>query len=214
MTTAVVSPIKGFRPFRCEENVASRHGVSPRLGNTHAMESITVQFNLAEENAVTQLSLLESALEKEPKLLKLQLIGPSVMASDKALLLYDALMHRSPTTRLITHARSCLLDATVLLWLAGDERRIRETTWIQMDSLERLLDTEPWKNPEAARRRSINKFITEPAWVTDYRTAARILNEYLPLEEVADRPLYKMELEEMGLLLSNEDLYHLEKHSA
>jgi len=164
------------------------------------MESITVQFNLAEENAVIQLSHLESAIEREPSLINLQLIGPSVMASDKALLLYDALMQRSPKTRLITYARSCLLDASVLLWLAGDERRIRETTWIQMDSLERLLDTEPWKSPEAARRRSISKFVTEPAWVTDYRTASRILNEYLPLEEVADRPIYKAELDEMGLL--------------
>lgn len=173
------------------------------------MESITVQLNLAEENALTQLSLLESALEKDPSIFNLQLIGPSVMASDKALMLYDALMQRSPKTRLITYARSCLLDAAVLLWLAGNERKIRETAWIQMDSLERLLDTEPWKNPEVSRRRSINKFLTEPAWVTDYRTAARILNEYLPLEEIADRPIYKQELVEMGLLTSSEEERHL-----
>lgn len=169
------------------------------------MKTIAVQFNLAEENVVTQLSLLENAVLQVPSELELQLIGPSVMASDRALLLYESLMQRSPATRLITYARSCLLDATVLLWLAGDERRIRETTWIQMDSLERLLDTEPWKNPEATRRRSISKFVTEPAWVTDYRTVARILNEYLPLEEVADRPLYHEELMELGLLTSCEE---------
>jgi hypothetical protein len=175
------------------------------------METITVQLNLAEENIVTQLSLLESALEKEPLFFNLQLIGPAVMASDKALLLYDALMQRSPRTRLITYARSCLLDATVLLWLAGDERKIRETAWIQMDSLERLLDTEPWKNPEVARRRSISKFVTEPAWVTDYRTAARLLNEYLPLEEVADRPIFRAELAELGLLATADEEIHLTK---
>jgi len=169
---------------------------------------MTVQLNLAEENAVTQLSLLESAIEKEVPIFTLELIGPSVMASDKALLLYDALMQRNPKTRLITYARSCLLDATVLLWLAGDERRIRETTWVQMDSLERLLDTQPWKNPEVARRKN-SKFVTEPAWVTDYRTAAQLLNEYLPLEEVADRPIYKEELEEMGLLTSSEEERYL-----
>lgn len=175
------------------------------------METVTVQLNLAEENTVTQLSLLENAMERGPSVFTLQLIGPGVMASDKALLLYDALMQRSPMTRLITYARSCLLDATVLLWLAGDERRIRETAWIQMDSLQRLVDTEPWKNPEAARRRSMSKSVTVPAWVTDYRTVSRILNEYLPLEEVADRPIYREELEELGLLTSPEEEEHLAK---
>ena len=77
-----------------------------------------------------------------------------------------------------------------------------------MDSLERLLDTQPWKTPEVAHRKN-SKFVTEPAWVTDYRTTARILNEYLPLEEVADRPIYKEELEEMGLLTSSEEERYL-----
>lgn len=174
------------------------------------MLEITFALNLQEEITLHILQPLEEAIAKEPNILTVELIGPAAVAPDKALLLYDALMHRSSKTHLITYGRSCLLDSAVLLWLAGDERRMRGDAWIQMDSLERLEDTQPWSKATEPFRR-FKKPVLIPPLITDYRTVARYINMYLPLEEVADRPIFQDELKELGLIESPESVQQLER---
>jgi len=167
------------------------------------MLEITFALNLQEDITLHILQPLEEAIAKEPDILTVELVGPAAVAPDKALLLYDALMHRSSKTHLITYGRSCLLDSAVLLWLAGDERRMRDDAWIQMDSLERLEDTQPWSKAAEPFRR-LKKPVLIPPLIIDYRTVAHYLNMYLPLEEVADRPIFQGELKELGLIDSPE----------
>src|SRR5260370_41742428 len=72
------------------------------------------------------ISELETALAKQPKVLHIELIGQGEVPADSALLIRSVLMNRSPKTRLVTNARSSLQGGSVLVWLLGDERIIRD----------------------------------------------------------------------------------------
>src|ERR1700759_173972 len=69
---------------------------------------------------------LEAALARKPKVVLIEMIGQGEIPADMALLFRSVLMKRSPATRLIVNARSSLTGGSVLVWLLGDERMIRE----------------------------------------------------------------------------------------
>ncbi len=173
------------------------------------MPEITIKLNLREEDTISLLLPLEEALSMEPTTLHLELVGPGVVSPDRSLVLHDMLRKRSRHTHLITYARSCLIDSAVLIWLCADLRKMRADAWIQLDSIKRLSKDRPW-------RKSVNlvrpdkPMIGEPSWMTDYRTAARYMNEYLPLEEIADRPIFHDELVELGLIESVDGIDQLD----
>src|SRR5690242_1083964 len=68
---------------------------------------------------------LEAALEDKPKVIRLEMIGEGEIPADTALLFRSILIGRSPGVRLVTHARSSLQGASILVWLLGDQRIIR-----------------------------------------------------------------------------------------
>src|SRR6185503_4178173 len=69
---------------------------------------------------------LEAALARKPRVLQIDLIGVGEVPADAALLIRSVLMSRSPRTRVITRARSSLQNSSVLVWLLGDSRIIRD----------------------------------------------------------------------------------------
>src|SRR4051812_22587131 len=69
---------------------------------------------------------LERALVTKPKILHLEMVGEGEIPADTALLIRSILMKRSPGTQLVTNARSSLQDGSVLVWLLGDKRMIRD----------------------------------------------------------------------------------------
>src|SRR6266496_5327618 len=75
---------------------------------------------------VERISDLERALAKKPRKLLIEIVGTGEIPADVVLRFRSALMGRSPKTRIVTHARSSLQGGSVLLWLLGDGRTIRD----------------------------------------------------------------------------------------
>lgn len=181
----------------------------PAISDFSPMSEITIKLNLREEDTISLLLPLEEALLMEPKTLHLELVGPGVVSPDRSLVLHDMLRKRRLHTHLITYARSCLIDSAVLIWLCVDIRKMRADAWIQLDSIKRLSKDRPWRKSVNLARPD-KPMIGEPSWMTDYRTAARYMNEYLPLEEIADRPIFYDELAELGLIESADGIDQLD----
>src|ERR1044071_1052159 len=94
-------------------------------------------------NYVEQIAELKRVLAKKPRTLHIEIIGTGEISADSALRFRAALMERSSRTRIVTNAHSTLQGGSVLLWLLGDGRTIREdarlyfrrTTWSEEDEV-------------------------------------------------------------------------------
>src|SRR5262245_16766065 len=75
---------------------------------------------------VEEICRLETALAGKPARLRIDLMGTGEIPPDSVLLIRSILSQRSPRTRVTTNARSSLQGASVLVWLLGDKRVIRE----------------------------------------------------------------------------------------
>jgi hypothetical protein len=77
-------------------------------------------------NFIDEAYELESLLAKRPARLQIEFVGSGEIQADSALLMRSMILKRSPRTRIATNARSNLQGATLLIWLLGDTRVIRE----------------------------------------------------------------------------------------
>src|SRR5215212_4285793 len=75
---------------------------------------------------IERVAKLESALARKPRVLQIDLIGVGEILADFALIFRSTLMKRSSKTRIITNACSSLQGGSVLVWLMGETRLIRE----------------------------------------------------------------------------------------
>src|SRR5687768_16343652 len=75
---------------------------------------------------VDRIAELERLLTKKPRALQIEIVGTGEISADVALRFRATLMERSPKTRVVTDARSSLRGGSVLLWLLGDSRTIRD----------------------------------------------------------------------------------------
>ena len=75
---------------------------------------------------IERIASLEAALKKKPRSLQINMVGEGEIPADTSLLIRSVLMKRSPKTRIITNARSSLQGGSVLVWLLGDQRIIRD----------------------------------------------------------------------------------------
>ena len=152
-------------------------------------------------NYVERIAELERALAKKPRILHLELVGTGEIAADVALRFRAVLMERSPKTRIATNARSSLQGSSVLLWLLGDSRAIRNdarlyfrrTTLSEDDEVEEngvLKDCEPYRD-------SCSWFDPEEG---DYARVLELINEFLPVKEMAGCLIGVPVLRQFGLI--------------
>lgn len=145
---------------------------------------------------------LETALARKPKVLHLEMIGDGGIPADTALLIRSILLARSPKTQLVTNARSSLQDGSVLVWLLGDQRLIRDDARVffkrnplaDEDSVEvyaGIGDTEP------KYKDSYTSVDPEDA---DYARVLELIDEFLPANEFAGRIVTVAVLREFGLV--------------
>jgi hypothetical protein len=176
------------------------------LKRTHAAilqsKSIEVTLNLATEPDWTLYERVKKALEAAPQTLKIELVGLGHVQPDVVLAIYDLLLNRDSCISLHVAVKTSLYDGSLLMVLPAQKISVRSNSWFQLDSMEKL-DSNDWlergENWMYNRRYSSN----EPAVVTDYRSVYTILNQYLPLKEIADRRLpLESTLKEYGLLHS------------
>jgi hypothetical protein len=110
-------------------------------------------------------------------------------------------VRRPANTRIITNARSSLQNASVLVWLLGDTRLIRDDARVYFRPLDlsEVADTdedETWKD----RRLKL----WDPPGIDpeegDYARALELINEYLPVRELAGRLIEVPVLKQFGLV--------------
>ena len=141
---------------------------------------------------------LESALRRKPKALQLDMIGEGEIPADSALLIRSVLLARSPKTRLITNARSSLQNGSVLVWLTGDVRKIRDDARLYLRRADSSTEAdEEQKETEPKYRDSFSEIDPEEA---HYVRVLHAINEFLPVKELAGRPVEVSLLREFGLV--------------
>ena len=153
-------------------------------------------------NYVEQIAELKRVLAKKPRTLQIEIVGTGEISADSALRFRAALMERSSQTRILTNAQSTVQGGTALLWLLGDIRTIRDDARLYFRRTTLSEDDEvrvngAGKNEEPAYRDSYSMFDADEG---DYARVLLIINEYLPVNEMAGRLIGVPVLRQFGLI--------------
>lgn len=151
---------------------------------------------------VDRLARLEAALARKPRLLQIDLVGVGEIPADSALLIRSVLVRRNANTRIIMNARSSLQGGSVLLWLLGDTRLIRDDARVyfrpvDLSEIKKPDETEPWKEDKLLYWDSPTGIDPEEG---DYARVLQLINEYLPVKELAGRLIEVPVLRQFGLV--------------
>lgn len=149
-------------------------------------------------NYVERIAELERALAKKPRVLQIELVGTGEIPADVALRFRAVLMERSPNTRIVTHARSSLQGGSVLIWLLGDSRTIRGDARLYFRRTTLSEDDEVQENGGEPRYRDSYSWVDPEEG--DYARVLEIINEFLPVEEMAGRFISVPVLRQFGLI--------------
>ena len=141
-----------------------------------------------------QIAQLEEALAAKPQRLQLDLVGSDDLPPDIALLARSVLSNRSPKTHLITNARSSLQGGAVLVWLLGDTRFIREDTklFFRKPHSNTVEEGEDWKREKPENHIELEE--------VDYAQVLQHINHFLPVAELAGKPVENEILRQFGLV--------------
>ena len=150
---------------------------------------------------------LEAALAKKPSCLQIDMLGEGEIPADWALLIRSILGQRSPKTRIITNARSSLQNGSVLVWLLGDQRVIRDDARLFFRRANVSDDgaataEKTWKEGDLEYSDSDSEVDTEEIAHTK---VLQLINEFLPVTELAGKVIELSVLRQFGLV-ENEKL--------
>jgi hypothetical protein len=146
-------------------------------------------------NYIDEAFQLETILARKPARLQIEFVGPGEIPADSALLMRSMILKRSERTRIVTNARSSLQGATVLIWLLGDARLIREDARLSFRPAGPFVADDSvtvWKD------RSF--FDDDDMEEDDYVRVLQAIDEFLPVKELAGRPVEMSVLKEFGLV--------------
>lgn len=144
---------------------------------------------------------LEKLLRKKPHSVRIEIIGNGEVPADAALLIRAALLERSAKTRIFTNARSTLQNGSVMIWLLGDERAIRDDAKIFFRRADLTDDAEinpnsNWRN-ESTYEDSFSEVDPDEG---DQARVLQVINEFLPVKEFAGRLIGVAVLKQFGLV--------------
>ena len=145
---------------------------------------------------------LEAALARKPKVLHIEMIGDGEIPADLALLIRSILVKRSPETKLLTNARSSLQNGSVLVWLLGDERSIRDDARVFFKR-NPLADEDPvevYAGLGEAEQKYMDSYSVVDPEDADYARVFELINEFLPVSEFAGRIVNVSVLRDFGLI--------------
>jgi hypothetical protein len=146
-------------------------------------------------NYIDEAFQLEAILAKKPARLQIEFVGPGEIPADSALAMRSMILKRSERTRIVTNARSSLQGATVLIWLLGDTRLIREDARLSFRPAGSFVADDAvtvWKD------RSF--FDDDDMEEECYVRVLQAINEFLPVKELAGHPVEMSVLKEFGLV--------------
>jgi hypothetical protein len=145
---------------------------------------------------------LERALARKPKVLYLEMIGEGEIPADTALLIRSILMNRSAGTQLVTNARSSLQGGSVLVWLLGNKRIIRDDARVFFKR-NPLADEDPvevYAGLGEAEQKYKDSYSSVDPEDADYARMLQMIDEFLPVKEFAGRIVTVGVLREFGLV--------------
>jgi hypothetical protein len=146
-------------------------------------------------NYIDEAYQLETILARKPVRLQIEFVGSGEIPADSALLMRSMILKRSEQTRIVTHARSSLQGATVLIWLLGDTRLIRE------DARLSFRPAGPFVADDASTVWKDRSFFDDDDMEEhDYIRVLQAINEFLPVKELAGRPVEASVLKQFGLI--------------
>ena len=153
-------------------------------------------------NYVEQIAELKRVLAKKPRTLQIEIVGTGEISADSALRFRAALMERSSRTRILTNAQSTVQGGTALLWLLGDIRTIRGDARLYFRRTTLSEDDEVRVNGEGESEEPAyrDSYSTVDADEGDYARVLQIINEYLPVKEMAGRLIGVPVLRQFGLI--------------
>jgi hypothetical protein len=154
---------------------------------------------------IERIAALEKALAKRPRQLQIDMLGEGEVPADWTLLIRSIFGRRSPKTQIITNARSSLQNGSVLVWLLGDSRIIRNDARLFFRRANAVDDENAdkvWK--EGGLRHSDSCAEVDPEEV-DYAKVLQLINEFLPVKELVGRAIEVPVLRQFGLV-ENEKL--------
>jgi hypothetical protein len=145
---------------------------------------------------------LEAALKQKPKVLQLEMIGEGEIPADTALLIRSILMSRSPGTKLVTNARSSLQGGSVLVWLLGDQRMIRDDArvFFKRNPLADENPVEVYAGMGEAGSKYKDSYSSVDPEDADYARVLKLISEFLPVRQFAGRIVNVNMLREFGLV--------------
>ena len=151
---------------------------------------------------IERIARLEATLARKPRVLQIDMIGVGEIPADSALLIRSLLMTRSPVTRVITNARSSLQGGSVLVWLLGNDRIIRDDArlFFRRATLSDAGQEEEhgeWKESDPEFCDSFSGIDPEEG---DYARVLQLINEFLPVRELAGRIIEVPVLRQFGLV--------------
>ena len=151
---------------------------------------------------IDRVAELEAALRKKPRLLQIEMVGVGEILADAALRIRSVLLARSPKTRIVTNARSSLQGGSVLVWLLGDRRIIRDDARIffrraNLPEPEEADSNKIWKDEEPSIWDSSSEIEPEEG---DYARVLQLIDEFLPVKELAGRLVEVPVLRQFGLV--------------
>ena len=138
---------------------------------------------------------LEAILARKPPRVRIDLIGSGEMPADSALLIRSILLERSRRTHVIMNARSSLRGAAVLVWLLGDRRLTRGDARVffrAAGAFEAGAEKKAWTER--------GPFDDDELEEADYVRVLELINEFLPVKELAGRPIDPAILKQFGLV--------------
>ena len=151
---------------------------------------------------IDRVAELEKVLARRPRELQIDMVGTGEVPADFALLIRSVLLARAPRTRLITNARNSLRGGSALVWLLGDRRLIRDDAKLYFRPVnstrpDEAVADESWKDHEPKYRDSNSELDPEEG---DYARVLQLIDEFLPVKELAGRLIGVPVLRQFGLV--------------
>jgi hypothetical protein len=145
---------------------------------------------------------LEAAVKRKPDVLRLELIGGGEIPADITLLLRSILMGRPAGIELVTNARSSLQGGSVLVWLLGDQRMIRDDArvFFKRNPLADENPVEVYAGLGEAESKYKDSYSSVDPEDADYERVLKLINEFLPARQFAGRIVSVNMLREFGLV--------------
>jgi len=156
---------------------------------------------------IDRIAALEVALAKKPRRLQIDMLGEGEVPADLAMLIRSILGQRPTKTQIITNARSSLQNGSVLVWLLGDQRVIRDDARLffrraNVSDDGGVTAEKTWKEGDLEYSDSDSEM--DPEEIA-YAKVLQLINEFLPVKELAGKVIEVPVLRQFGLV-ENEKL--------